>query len=224
MKILLIEDYPPLQKSLSKGLREAGFAVDSTSDGREGLWYAQSGEYDVIILDLMLPGLDGLAILKKLREKENSAHVLILTAKDTLDDKVRGLELGADDYMVKPFAFEELLARVRTLIRRNYQTTCPRIDIEDLHMDQNTQQVFRGDHRIDLTAREYMLLEYLAVRAGQVVSRTDIWEHLYEFHDSASSNVVDVYIGYLRKKLETDGRPALIHTVRGRGYRLGAAS
>lgn len=223
MRILLIEDYPPLQKSLSKGLREAGFAVDCTGDGREGLWYAKSNEYDVIILDLMLPGLDGLSILKTLRENGNPIHILILTSKDTINDKVKGLELGADDYMVKPFAFEELLARVRSLIRRSYRKKQPQIDIEDLHIDLNTQQVFRKNNPIDLTPREYALLEYLAIRADQVVSRTDIWEHLYEFHDSASSNVVDVYIGYLRKKLEIDGQSPLIHTIRGRGYRLGAA-
>jgi len=224
MRILLIEDYQPLQKSLSKGLREAGFAVDCTGDGKEGLWYSQTNEYDVIILDLMLPGLDGLSILKTLRKGDNPTHILILTAKDTLDDKVKGLELGADDYMIKPFAFEELLARVRALIRRSYQKKQPYIDIQDLHIDLNTQRVYRNDFLIDLTPREYALLEYLAIRAEQVVSRTDIWEHMYEFHDSASSNVVDVYIGYLRKKLETDGQSPLIHTIRGRGYRLGAVS
>jgi len=224
MRLLVIEDYRPLQQSLTKGLREAGFAVDTTRDGAEGLWYATGGEYDVIILDLMLPGIDGLEILRKLRAKGLKSHVLILTAKDTLEDRVTGLDLGADDYLVKPFAFQELLARVRALLRRRYREKNPRIKVKDLRIDLTTQRVWRGRQEIQLTPREYALLEYLAMRAGQMVSRTDIWEHLYEFSSSASSNVVDVYIGYLRRKIERPDRPRLIHTVRGRGYLLGAQS
>ena len=221
MRLLIIEDYVPLQKSLAQGLREAGFAVDVTGDGNEGLWYAVNNDYDVIILDLMLPGMDGLTILEKLRDEGRQSHVLILTAKDTLEDKVKGLELGADDYLVKPFAFEELLARVRALVRRTYRHKHPHIEIEDLRIDLSTQKVFHGGEEISLTPREYALLEYLAMRSGQVVSRTDIWEHVYEFNSSASSNVVDVYIGYLRKKLQQTGQPDLIQTVRGRGYLIG---
>jgi len=221
MRLLLIEDYLPLQKSLTKGLCEAGFAVDVTGDGQEGLWYAMNNDYDVIILDLMLPGVDGLSILKKLRAKGRQSHVLILTAKDTLQDRVAGLDLGADDYLVKPFAFEELLARIRALLRRSYLQKNPRIKIKDLQIDLTTQRVWRGREEIQLTPREYALLEYLAMRAGEPVSRTDIWEHIYEFKSTASSNVVDVYIGYLRKKIELTGKPPLIHTVRGRGYCLG---
>jgi two-component system copper resistance phosphate regulon response regulator CusR len=221
MRLLLIEDYRPLQQSLVKGLREAGFAVDTTRDGREGLWYAMSNEYDVIILDLMLPGMEGLEILKKIRSKGQKVHVLILTAKDTTQDRVTGLDLGADDYLVKPFAFEELLARVRALVRRSYRQKNPCVKIKDLRIDLTTQTVWRGREQIQLTPREYILLEYLAMRAGQMVSRSDIWEHVYEFTSSASSNVVDVYIGYLRKKIGREGKPALIHTVRGRGYFLG---
>lgn len=221
MRLLLVEDYRPLQKSLAKGLREAGFAVDATGDGQEGLWYAMGNDYDVIILDLMLPGMDGLEILKKLRAKDRQNPVLILTAKDTLQDRVTGLDLGADDYLVKPFEFSELLARLRALTRRRYQHKHPRIQIEDLRIDLTEQRVWRGRHELQLTPREYALLEYLAMRAGQTVSRTDIWEHLYEFSSAASSNVVDVYIGYLRKKIERPGKPALIRTVRGRGYTLG---
>lgn len=222
MRLLIIEDYRPLQQSLIKGLREAGFAVDATGDGQEGLWYASSNDYDVIILDLMLPGLDGLSILKKLRAKGRKSHVLILTAKDTLQDRVTGLDLGADDYLVKPFAFEELLARVRALLRRSYVQKNPRIEIKDLRIDLTTQKVWRGREEIQLTLREYALLEYLSMRQGQTVSRTDIWEHVYEFNSTASSNVVDVYIGYLRKKIEEPGKPPIIHTVRGRGYLLEA--
>jgi len=213
-----------LRDSLVKGLREGGFAVDFTGDGEEGLWYAKSNEYDVIILDIMLPNMDGLSILKQLRGIGSTTHILILTAKDTLKDKVKGLEMGADDYLVKPFAFEELLARVRALVRRNYNTKCTQLTVEDLHIDLNKQQVYRNDELISLTPREYALLEYLAVRTGEIVTRTDIWEHVYEFNSSASSNVVDVYIGYLRKKLEKRGKPVLIHTIRGRGYMLGVQS
>jgi len=221
MRVLVIEDYPPLQKAVAKGLREAGYAVDVTGDGEEGLWYATSNEYDVVVLDLMLPKMDGMTILKRLRAAGRACHVLILTAKDTLADRVHGLDAGADDYLVKPFAFEELLARVRALARRAYCIKNPRLEVGDLRIETPTQRVWRGKEEVRLTPREYALLEYLAMRAGQVVSRTDIWEHVYEFNSEADSNVVDVYIGYLRKKLERPGRPPLIRTVRGRGYALG---
>lgn len=224
MRLLVIEDYRPLQQSLSKGLREAGYAVDTTRDGQEGLWYAMGNEYDVIILDLMLPGMDGLEILKKIRSHGRKSHVLILTARDTVEDRITGLDLGADDYLIKPFAFEELLARVRALLRRGYREKSPRIKIKDLRVDLTAQRVWRGKEEIQLTPREYALLEYLAMRVGQTISRTDIWEHVYDFNSSASSNVVDVYIGYLRRKIEQPNKTRLIHTVRGRGYILGAQS
>lgn len=220
MRILLVEDYAPLRKSTAQGLEEAGFAVDAAADGEEGLWYAKSNDYDVIILDLMLPGIDGLTILKRLREAGSTVHVLILTARDTLEDRVKGLNVGADDYLVKPFAFAELLARVRALVRRRYETKNPAIRIGDLEIDTAGRMVRRAGETIELTAREYALLEFLAMRAGELVSRTDIWEHVYDFHSSAQSNVVDVYIGYLRHKIEREGRPRLIHTRRGQGYVL----
>jgi len=220
MRVLLIEDYAPLRKSVSQGLREAGFAVDAAADGAEGFWYARSNPYDVIILDLMLPQMDGLTILRRLRDAGNPAHILILTARDAVSDRVRGLELGADDYLVKPFAFAELLARVRALIRRRYDAKSPVLRVGDLEIDTAARVVRRAGRTIKLTAREYALLEFLALRAGQVVSRTDIWEHIYEFDSSAQSNVVDVYIGYLRRKLEQPGLPRLIHTRRGQGYVL----
>jgi DNA-binding response OmpR family regulator len=191
-----------------------------SGDGEEGLWYATSNDYDVVVLDLMLPRVDGLTILKRLRAEGRATHVLILTARDTVQDRVLGLDLGADDYLVKPFAFEELLARVRALARRAYSAKNPQLTVGDLRLETSTRRVWRGDDEIVLTSREYALLEYLAMRAGEAVSRTDIWEHVYEFNSEADSNVVDVYIGYLRKKVERTDRPALIHTIRGVGYSL----
>ena len=220
MRVLVVEDYAPIRKAVAKSLREAGFAVDETGDGEEGLWYATSNDYDVVVLDLMLPGVDGLAILQRLRAEGLVTHVLILTARDTVQDRVRGLDLGADDYLVKPFAMEELLARVRALARRAYCAKNPVIAVSDLRIDTTTKQVWRGNDEVTLTAREYAVLEYLALRADEVVTRTDIWEHVYEFTADADSNVVDVYIGYLRKKLESADLPPLIHTIRGSGYSL----
>jgi DNA-binding response OmpR family regulator len=221
MKVLVVEDYQLLRESVAQGLREAGFTVDATGDGEEGLWYARSADYDVIVLDIMLPGVDGLTILRRLREKSNDVHVLLLTAKDTTEDRVRGLNSGADDYLVKPFAFAELLARVRALVRRKYDAKSPTIKIEDLELDTAQRIARRGGEVIELSAREYSLLEFLAVRAGQVVTRSDVWEHVYESDSTAESNVVDVFIGHLRRKIERDGLPKLIHTRRGHGYVLG---
>ncbi|MGB9626783.1 MAG: response regulator transcription factor, partial [Phycisphaerae bacterium] len=224
MRVLVVEDYAPLRKAVAQGLKEAGYAVDAAVDGEEGLWYAESGTYDVIVLDLMLPGLDGLTLLKRLRKAGSATHVLILTARDTLDDRVKGLDLGADDYLVKPFAFEELLARVRALIRRKYEAKNPVIRVADLEIDTGCRTVRRAGEPIPLTAHEYALLEFLAMRAGRIVTRTDIWEHVYAFHSSPESNVVDVYIGYLRRKIERAGLPRLIHTRRGQGYVLGESA
>ena len=221
VRVLIIEDYAPLQKALRQGLKEEGMAVDVASDGEEGLWYAATNDYDVIVLDLMLPKLDGLSILKEIRKRGNRSSVLILTARDAVEDRVKGLDLGADDYLVKPFAFEEFLARVRALIRRRYETKDPLIRVGDLEINTARKTVRRGGEEIKLTAREYALLEFLALRAGEVVTRTEIWEHLYSFDSDIKSNVVDVYIGYLRRKLEKPGKPRLIHTRRGLGYVLG---
>ncbi len=212
--------YLPIQKAVAKSLREAGFVADTTANGAEALWFASNNECDVVVLDLMLPSLDGLTVLQRLRAGGRSSHVLVLTARDTVQDRVRGLDAGADDYLVKPFAMEELLARVRALARRAYCAKNPTVAVADLIINTSRQEVSRGGERISLTAREYALLEYLAMRAGQVVPRADIWEHLYEFRADADSNVVDVYIGYLRKKLERPGQPSLIQTIRGVGYSL----
>jgi DNA-binding response OmpR family regulator len=224
MRILVIEDYEPLRTSVTQGLREEGFAVDAAADGEEGWWHAREGEYDVIVLDLMLPRIDGLTLLKRLRQAGGKTHVLILTARDALEDRVAGLNMGADDYLVKPFAFDELLARVRALIRRRYDAKNPILRVGDLEIDTGAKTVRRADSPIELTAREYALLELLAMRTGQLVTRTEIWEHLYEFQSTAQSNVVDVYIGYVRRKIERPGGPRLIHTRRGQGYVLGEES
>jgi DNA-binding response OmpR family regulator len=220
MSILLIEDYAPLRASIAQGLREAGFAVDATGDGEEGLYLANVGTHDIIVLDLMLPGIDGLEILKRLRTRGSSVHVLILTAKDTVDDRVCGLDLGADDYLIKPFAFEELLARVRALQRRRYDAKSPVIRVDDLEVDTAARIVRRAGQEIVLTGREYGILEFLALNAGQVVTRTKIWAHVYDFADESTSNAVDVHVAHLRRKLEQNGRPRLLHTRRGIGYIL----
>ena len=222
MRVLIVEDQERLRTWLQKGLREADFVVDAAGDGKEGLWYAQNNAYDVIILDLMLPMLDGLSVLRKLREAGREDQVLILTARDTVPDRVKGLDLGADDYLVKPFAFEELLARVRALVRRGYGKHSPVIAIGDLRIDTAKRRVWRGGEEIELRAMEYKLLEYLARRAGETVSRTEIWEHLYDFSSETVSNVVDVYIGSLRRKLDRPGLKSLIQTRRGLGYVMGA--
>ncbi|MFT5527590.1 MAG: DNA-binding response OmpR family regulator [Pirellulaceae bacterium] len=220
MRILIVEDYAPVRNSVSRGLRESGFAVDDASDGENGLWMAESNSYDVVILDIMLPKVDGLTILSKLRQAQNPANILLLTARDSVEDRVQGLDAGADDYLVKPFAFSELLARVRSLVRRRYGAMDPVIRVADLSVDTNARSVSRGGKWIDLTAKEYALLEYLSQRVAETVTRTEIWEHLYDFHSESTSNVVDVYIGYLRRKLNTENQVNLIHTRRGQGYVL----
>jgi DNA-binding response OmpR family regulator len=217
MRALLVEDYTPMRTAIREGLVENGFAVDIAADGEEGLWYARANPYDVIVLDIMLPRRSGLEVLSALRTDGNRVAVLLLTARDTVDDRVTGLDAGADDYLIKPFAFVELLARVRALVRRAYAAPDPTIRVGDLSVDTSRRVVRRGDQIIALSAREYALLEYLALRASQIVTRTEIWEHVYDFHSEAQSNVVDVYVGYLRKKL---GSPQLIHTRRGHGYVL----
>lgn len=222
MRVLVVEDYTPLRSAIVAGLREDDYAVDATGDGQEALWYAESNAYDALVLDLMLPGLDGLSILRRLRQTKRPAPVLILTAKDTVEDRVTGLDAGADDYLVKPFALPELFARVRALVRRGYGVHDAVLRVGDLQVDTRAKRVVRRDVEVELTAREYALLELLALRAGAVVSRAEIWEHLYDFGEETQSNVVDVYIGYLRRKLDRPGWPALIQTRRGQGYLLNA--
>ncbi len=224
MRVLIVEDYVPVRSAIAQGLTEAGFAVDIASTGDDGLHLALTGDVDVVILDLMLPGMDGLTVLKKLREAGNQTHVLILTAKDQVIDRIEGLNLGADDYLTKPFVFGELLARVRAIVRRKYGEKNPLVKVADLEINTTSREVRRAKIRIELTAREYALLEFLALRAGAVVTRSEIWNHVYDFLSDTQSNVVDVYIGYLRKKLERPDWPKLIHTRRGQGYLLGEPS
>ena len=222
MRVLLVEDYQPLARSVAQGLREAGYAVDVAGDGEEGLALSQANPYDALVLDLMVPKVDGITILRRLRAAGSKVGVLIITARDQLEARVGGLDEGADDYLVKPFAFEELLARLRAVIRRRYQTTTNVIFVGDLVIDSAARVVKRAGRGVSLSAREFALLEYLALRRGQIVSRTEVWEHVYDFAAEPSSNVIDVYVGYLRRKLGDGegGTSRLIHTHRGLGYSL----
>jgi DNA-binding response OmpR family regulator len=221
MRLLVAEDHPSLARSLADGLREEGYAVDLTFDGEEAEHLVTVNTYDAVILDLMLPRRDGWQVLKTIRRHNPQLPVLCLTARDAIDDRVKGLDLGADDYLTKPFDWQELMARVRAVVRRGHGQASPVITIGDLEIDLGKKTVKRAGQPINLSAREYALLEYLAHRQGQVVSRSEIWEHLYDQHDETISNVVDVYIGYLRAKIDRNYDVKLIHTRRGMGYVLG---
>jgi DNA-binding response OmpR family regulator len=224
MRALVVEDYVALRESLARGLRDTGYAVDATGEGREGLWYAENHPYDVIVLDLMLPGMSGLEVLKRLRNAGNTTPILVLTAKDAVADRVSGLDLGADDYMVKPFAFDELVARLRALVRRRYAQVDPVLRVADLEIDTRARRVRRGGTIVALSAREYALLEYLAHRVGHIVSRTELWDHAYDEAAEANSNVLDVHISHLRRKIDDGHATKLIHTRRGQGYVFGEES
>jgi DNA-binding response OmpR family regulator len=220
MRVLLIEDSERLRRSVSDGLRRSGFAVDTAGDGEVGLYHARSGVYDVIVLDIMLPKIDGLTLLQRLREEGKDTHVLLLTARDTVQDRVTGLRAGADDYLVKPFAFDELLARVEALARRQHGTKHPVIRMGALEIDLAAKTVTRGGVRVILPPREYCLLEFLAMRRGQVVSRTEIEAHIYDMGADLMSNVVDSAVCALRRKLDAPQGPSFIQTRRGMGYVL----
>jgi two-component system, OmpR family, response regulator len=218
MRLLIVEDEPDLLNGLAKALREEDYAVDTAEDGEDGVYKATESAYDVVLLDVMLPKLDGWKILEKIRAHKNEeirrTPVLMLTARDRTADRVRGLDTGADDYLVKPFDLPELLARVRALIRRSAGIATPLLQIGDISLDLRAREVRRGRNLIPLTAREYSLLEYLATRQGEVVTRTTLYEHLFDETESSFSNLLDVHVSNLRKKLGTD----LITTRRGHGY------
>ncbi len=222
MRILVVEDENAIAQFISQGLSEADFAVDVARNGREGLDFALAAEYDMLILDIMLPGTDGLTLLRQLRKKGQTVPVLLLTARDKIEDRVAGLDAGADDYLTKPFAFPELVARVRALLRRPPLQTGTVLRLADLELDTAQREVRRGGQLIELSQREYTLLNYLLRHPKQVLTRTQIAEHIWNFDFVSDSNVVDVYIGYLRRKIDRGYTPALIHTVRGVGYRLSA--
>lgn len=220
MHLLLVEDSRRLRESLTTGLQRCGYAVDAAADGEVGLRNARHNDYDVIILDIMLPKIDGLQVLRRLRTDGHKGHVLILTAKSSIDERVHGLREGADDYLVKPFAFDELLARIEALIRRNYAQKNPVISIGPLVIDTAARTVQRDGAEVHLSRREYALLEYMAYRKGHVVDRRDIEDHLYGERDFPMSNAVDRVVCTLRKKIEAEGQPALLATRRGLGYVL----
>lgn len=220
VRVLIVEDHKPLVRALKQGLEEEGFAVDVAYDGEEGAYKARSTTYDIIILDVMLPKEDGLSLLQNWRRDGVKSYVLVLTARGAIEDKVRGLDLGADDYLTKPFELEELLARMRALIRRRHQVKDPVIRTHDLEINTAARTVQRAGKQIHLTPREYALLEFLAFHLGKVVSRTMIWEHLYNEEDENTSNVVDVFIRYLRNKIDKGFELPLIQTRWGEGYLL----
>ena len=222
MRVLVAEDHPSLARSIADGLRDEGFAVDLTFNGEEAHSLVRAHRYDLVVLDIMLPGMDGLTLLARLRGAKVNVPVLCLTARDAVEDRVKGLDAGADDYLIKPFEWNELLARCRALVRRGHDLRNPELVVGDLCIDTVRKSVRRGDKAIKLSAREYALLTYLAHRAGQVVSRADIWEHLYDSSDEVASNVVDVYIAYLRNKIDKGFDKKLIHTRHGQGYLLSA--
>ena len=220
MRVLLVEDYPLLRTNVTECLIEEGFAVDSSGCGEEGLWYALNHDYDVILLDIMLPKLGGLEILKKIRSRETPTPVILISARDTIEQRIEGLESGADDYLIKPFALEELVARVKVQIRRKHGSTSPILRAGDLEINTTLKTVQRDRHDISLTKREYQLLECFMLKKGEVLSREYLAQHAYQDYEGGSSNVLDVYIGYLRKKLNIHGLPNLIKTKRGHGYFL----
>jgi len=220
MRLLLVEDEKKVANFVARGLRAERYAIDIASDGQSGWEMACATDYDLLILDLMLPGLSGTELLARYRRKGGTAPVLVLTARDATNEKVANFEAGADDYLTKPFAFAELLARVKALLRRGPANRNELLKVGDLEIDRGRQQVHRAGKRVDLTAKEYALLEYLAANAGRVLSRTMIVEHVWDESFESLTNIVDVYVRYLRRKVDEPFEHKLIHTVRGVGYSL----
>ncbi len=220
MRILVVEDDKKVASFLEKGLREEGYAVDVAHDGPAGLMRAHVYDYDLLILDVMLPGMTGLEIIRDLREREKSVPALMLTARDAREDVVRGLDAGADDYLAKPFGFDELLARIRALLRRGGTARLDRLLYDDVELDRAKHAAFRAGKRLDLTPKEFQLLDYFLVNRERVVRRTELLEKVWDLRFDPMSNVVDVHVGHLRRKLREAGADPLLHTVRGVGYVL----
>ncbi len=218
MRILIVEDERQIAAFLERGLKEEGYAIDVVYSGNDAVDWAVAVEYDGIVLDVMLPGRDGFSVLRELRARGNKTPVLMLTARDTVDDRVTGLDLGADDYLTKPFAFKELVARLRAITRRQSDTRSVELQVGDLTLNTLTHTAQRGERRIDLTAKEYNLLEFLMRNPNRVLTRTQIAEHVWNLDFISESNVVDVYIRYLRRKIDGENELKLIKTVRGSGY------
>ncbi len=218
MKILVVEDEKKVASFIKRGLEEEKYEVDTALEGEEGLKMALDKQYDLIVLDWMLPKKDGLAVIKEMRDKKTLTPVLMLTAKDSLEDIIAGLDSGSDDYLTKPFAFAELLARVRALLRRSEMDKGAELRFADLRLDPVTHKVWRKDKEIDLTAKEYGLLEYFMRNPNQVLTRTMIADHVWDYTFDTFTNIIDVYVNYLRKKIDRDADKKLIHTVRGVGY------
>ena len=220
MRILLVEDEPDLLNVLVKRLTSEYYSVDSCSNGYDALDFIRMASYDIIVLDIMIPGIDGLQVLEAIRKDNNPTPVLLLTAKDAIEDRVKGLNAGADDYLVKPFAFDELLARLRVLMRRQTGGTSNVFEIDDLTVDCNSHEVKRGGQTIELSSKEFALLEYMIRNKEIVLSRDKIEQHIWNYDYEGGSNIIDVYIRYLRKKIDSGHETKLIHTVRGAGYVL----
>ncbi|MGN7193747.1 response regulator transcription factor [Bacillus mycoides] len=220
MRVLIVEDEQDLQNILVKRLNAEYYSVDGCGNGEDALDYISMATYDLIVLDIMIPGIDGLQVLQRLRADNNTTPVLLLTAKDTIDDRVTGLDLGADDYLVKPFAFDELLARIRVLMRRKTGNTSNVFEIADLVVDCNMPKVTRGDQVINLSSKEFAILEYMIRNKEVVLTRDKIEQHVWNYDYEGGSNIIDVYVRYLRKKIDSQFETKLIHTVRGTGYVL----
>ena len=220
MHLLIIEDELKIANFLKKGFKEEGYTVDVAMDGEEGLYIAENNTFDAIILDLMLPKIDGITICQKIRKKNDSIPIIMLTAKSSIKDKVNGFDIGADDYLTKPFVFEELLARLRSLLRRKSCQEIKKLKVADLEMDLVTHRVYRDEKEILLSAKEYALLEYMMRNPNAIITRTMITEHVWEISYDSFTNIIDVYINYLRNKIDKDFDVKLIQTIRGRGYIL----
>ena len=220
MRLLVIEDEKSLLKIIAKRLKEEGYSVDVVTNGRDGENYIYSTDYDCIILDIMIPIADGLTLLRRIRAKKISTPVLLLTARDSIEDRVIGLDTGADDYLIKPFSFDELLARVRALLRRRKEKLDIVLSVGDLKLDTVTREVRRGNKLIELTSKEYSILEYFLKNKNRVLTKSQIAEHVWNYDFEYNSNIVEVYIRYLRRKIDEDFKNKLIHTIRGGGYVL----